>query len=323
MVIDAHSHLGRYREVWSKKIGDALLQQFGKSKTWWGEGERWASGDFESDTLQPSLDRYVAFMDEHGISRSVLIGLAAAPFEARTPPEFVAEAVRRHPDRFIGFHTLDPAGYPDHGPEELERGVRELGLKGVKIYCGYNNMGPNDRRLFPIYQKALDLGIPVFVHTGFTCTHAGPEAYSPFELQKPLLLDEVAATFPELRILMTHFGNPWAEEAIQLMRKYDNVYADTAYGAFPISWKANALVWAKNFGLLHKVLFGSDYPLHSPGLSIPLHRRLPEYTKQVGLEPELTEEDMEMVFSENAVRFFGFADDAGAAEPAAGQAGAR
>ncbi len=159
--------------------------------------------------------------------------------------------------------------------------------------------------MFPIYQKASDLDIPVVVHTGYTVTHAGPNSYAALMQQYPLYLEEVAATFPDLPIVMAHFANPWAEDAIQLMRKYDNVYADTAYGAFPFSWKVNALVWSKNFGVLDKVLFGSDYPLHSPGESIELHRRMPGYTRERGIEPQLTDEDIQAVLGANAARMLG------------------
>jgi hypothetical protein len=122
--------------------------------------------------------------------------------------------------------------------------------------------------------------------------------------QYPLLLEEVAATFPRLRIIMTHFANPWSRDAIQLMRKYDNVYADTAYGAFPMSWKVDTLVWAKNFGVLHKVLYGSDYPLHSPEESLGLHRAMPAYTRERKIEPEITDDDVAAVLGGNAVRLF-------------------
>lgn len=297
MIIDAHSHLGRYDQVWSKDMAKALLGQFGKFPKWWGDKEPWKAEEFDVDP-----DEYVKYMDEVGVEKAIVWGLACEPFGCKTKPEIIADAVKKYPDRFIGFHASDPVGYPDDGPEELERAVKDLGLKGVKIYPGYNNAYPNDPRLFPLYQKANELNIPVAVHTGYTVTQLGPNNYAPLLKQYPLHLEEVAATFPRLRIIMAHFANPWAEDAIQLMRKYDNVYADTAYGAFPFSWKVKALVWAKNFGVLHKVLFGSDYPLHSPGQSIELHRRMPEYTREHQIEPRLTEEDIEGVLGINVDR---------------------
>jgi predicted TIM-barrel fold metal-dependent hydrolase len=297
MILDAHTHVGHFGEVWSKEFADAMLGQFGKFPKWWGDRQPWKAEEFNVE-----VNEYVQHMDEIGVDRAIVWGLACEPFACRTPPEIIAEAVAQYPDRFIGFHTSDPIGYPDDGPDELERAVTQLGLKGVKIYPGYNNGTPNDPRLFPLYQKANDLDIPVVVHTGYTVTHSGPNSYAPLMQQYPLYLEEVAATFPKLRLVMAHFANPWAEDAIQLMRKYDNVYADTAYGAFPFSWKVNALAWAKNFGVLHKVLFGSDYPLHSPGQSIALHQRMPEYTRKHDIEPNLTEADIENVLGRNAAR---------------------
>jgi uncharacterized protein len=297
MIIDMHAHVGRYKEVWSPKFAEAMLQQFGKFPKWWGDRKPWRQEDFDVDP-----DEFVRNMDRNGIDKSVVWGLACKPFECRTSPEIVAQAVKLYPNRFIGFHTCDPAGYPDDNADELARAVKELGLQGVKIYAGYNNLAPNDPQLFPVYQKAAELDIVVVVHTGYTCTHLGPENYAPLMQQYPLLLEEVAATFPRLRLVMAHFANPWAEDAIQLMRKYDNVYVDTAYGAFPLSWKVNALVWAKNFGILHKVLWGSDYPLHSPEQSLELHRRMPAYTSERRIEPMLTAEEIENVLGNNAAR---------------------
>jgi uncharacterized protein len=300
MIIDMHSHVGRYQDVWSKEFAGALLGQFGKFPKWWGDKKPWKAEDFDVDP-----DRYVRYMDEVGVDKAMIMGQSCEPFKARTRPEIVAEVVAKYPDRFIGFHACDPIGYADDGPAQLERAVKELGLRGAKVFPGYNNGYPNDARLFPVYQKADELKIPVTVHTGYTVTHSGPNSYAPLMQQYPLYLEEVAATFPNLKIIMAHFANPWAEDAIQLMRKYDNVYADTAYGAFPMSWKANALVWAKNFGVIHKVLFGSDYPLHSPAQSIELHRRLPEYTRKHDLDPNLTDEDIDAVLGLNAARLLG------------------
>jgi predicted TIM-barrel fold metal-dependent hydrolase len=297
MILDAHSHVGRYNEVWTTEFAEAMLGQFGKFPKWWGDKKPWKAAEFDVD-----VDEYVLYMDELGIGKAIVWGLACKPFECKTPPEIIAEAVKRYPDRFIGFHTCDPIGYQDDGAEELERAVKVLGLKGVKIYPGYNNSAPNDPRFFPVYQKANELDIPVVIHTGYTVTHSSPNSYAPLAQQHPLLIEEVAATFPKLRIVMAHFANPWAEDAIQLMRKYDNVYADTAYGAFPFSWKVNALVWAKNFGVIHKVLFGSDYPLHSPGQSIELHRAMPKYTREHKIDPMLSDEDITNVLGINAIR---------------------
>ncbi len=300
MIIDFHTHVGRYKEVWSPDFATAMLGQFGKFPKWWGDRQPWKAEEFDVDPAV--LTRY---MDEVGIARAVIWGVACEPFRCRTRPEIVAEVVRAYPDRFIGFHTCDPIGYSDDGPAEVERAVTALGLRGLKIYSGYNNAYPNDRRLFAVYAMAETLGIPVVVHTGYTVTHLGLDRYAPLMQQYPLHLEEVAATFPNLRLVMAHFANPWAEDAIQLMRKYDNVYADTAYGAFPFSWKVNALVWAKNFGVIHKVLFGSDYPLHSPGQAIALHRQMPAYTRNREIEPNLTDEDIDGVLGRNAARLLG------------------
>jgi pimeloyl-ACP methyl ester carboxylesterase len=102
--------------MWSSVLSQAMLQQFGKSAAWWAGGRRWGPGEFEASGWDRDLERYVAFMDELGIDKAVIIGLACAPFAAKTPAEFTAAAVQRYPDRFIAYAALDPIGYRDHSP---------------------------------------------------------------------------------------------------------------------------------------------------------------------------------------------------------------
>jgi len=303
MIIDIHSHVGRFKEVWSEEFAGALLNQFGKFPKWDGNGQPWVLEDFDVDP-----DQYVRYMDKTGISKAMIMGQSCEPFCAKTEPEIIADIVKKYPDRFIGFYACDPIGYADETPKKLEMAVTKLGLRGMKIFPGYNNAYPNDARLFPLYQKAYELNIPVMIHTGYTCTHTGPGSYGSLLQQYPLYLEEIAATFPKLKIIMAHFANPWGRDAIQLMRKYDNVYADTAYGAFPVSWKAETLSWAKNFGVIHKVLYGSDFPLHSPDQTIELHRQMPDYMKKHCIEPYITDEDVEGILGLNTAKMLNIVD---------------
>lgn len=298
MIIDMHSHVGRFGEVWSKEFAGALMNQFGKFPKWDGDGKTpWKLEDFDVDPKA-----YIEYMDKSGIDIAMIMGQSCEPFCAKTDPRVISKVVEMYPDRFIGYYACDPIGFPDETPASLEHAVKDLGLRGMKVFPGYINAYPNDARLFPVYQKAYELDIPITVHLGYTCTHSGPGSYGPLLQQYPLHLEEVAATFPKLRIVMAHFANPWGKDAIQLMRKYDNVYADTAYGAFPMSWKAETLAWAKNFGVIHKVLFGSDYPLHSPDQTIDLHRRMPDFMRDHKIEPVLTDDDVEGILGLNAAR---------------------
>jgi hypothetical protein len=73
-------------------------------------------GRIRGQRLDRDLERYVAFMDELAIDKAVIIGLACAPFAAKTPAQFTATAVQRYTDRFIAYAALDPIGYRDHSP---------------------------------------------------------------------------------------------------------------------------------------------------------------------------------------------------------------
>jgi hypothetical protein len=139
---------------------------------------------------------------------------------------------------------------------------------------------------------------------GFTSSVLNAECYAPLEYQHPFHLDKVLASFPELKLVCAHFANPWGEELMMLMRKYPNLYADLAYEYFPVDLKARNLVWAKFFGLLDRLFWGSDYPVEDPSFGLSDIQRLPQVAAKMGLEPELTAEDLAPVLGANATRVF-------------------
>jgi predicted TIM-barrel fold metal-dependent hydrolase len=88
------------------------------------------------------------------------------------------------------------------------------------------------------------------------------------EFAQPMLLDAVAREFPELRIVVAHMGHPWVDQTVVLLRKHAHVYADIA-GLLRRPWLAyTALLSAYEYGVVNKLLFGSDFPHRSPAASI-------------------------------------------------------
>ena len=109
-----------------------------------------------------------------------------------------------------------------------------------------------------VYAVAEELNMPVLFHPGGTYTEQ-----SKMEFGRPVLLDEVARTFPRLRIVLAQLGQPWVDETIVLLAKHANVYADVS-GLLRRPWQAyNALVSAHQNGVIDKLLFGSDFPYTS------------------------------------------------------------
>ncbi len=293
MIIDSHSHIGDYRGVWSKKMVDSLMPQFGRWDYWMDPSRKWRPEDFHIDP-----DRYVEYMDKTGIDMAVIFGLAITHLDCSTTAEYVAEIVARHQNRFIGFHVVDPIGGLK-AVEEIDHAVKDLALKGIKIFPAYNEVAPNDPRLFPIYERCLALDIPITVHMGYTTT-----ARAMLEFQRPTLLDEIGLLFPGLKLIVAHLGCQWSYETLMLMEKYPSFYADASMIYFPIDHIARTLSWAKHFGSITRIIYGSDYPLLDPGAGIQLFRRVPQYTEKAGIEPVVTDDDIDMVLGRNAAQLF-------------------
>src|SRR5262249_32470764 len=118
----------------------------------------------------------------------------------------VAEIVHQYPERFAGGAAVN-LGKPLEAGRGLGRTVRELGFKALRVLPWLWNRPPNDKLYFPLYVKCIELDIPFCTQVG----HTGP--LMPSEPGRPIpYLDEVALTFPELRIVGGHIGYPWTDE---------------------------------------------------------------------------------------------------------------
>ena len=167
---------------------------------------------------------------------------------------FVADA----PDRRIGFLSVHPE--VDGALDELERARTDLGLKGIKLGPNYQVFDPLGEDALRVYAAAERHGLPVLFHQG-----ASPVREAPLRYAHPLLMDEIAIRFPELRVVMAHMGHPWQRETIVTIRKHPHVYADVS-ALFYRPWSFyEGLRLATEWGALDKLLFGSDFPIATPG----------------------------------------------------------
>lgn len=220
---------------------------------------------FRSDVLVESLE-----MTAERYRRLDLVGVllgtdvqtttGLAPF----PNDVIAQAVRRWPDVFVGFAGIDP-WKGQEAIEEAQRCVRELGLRGLKFHPGRQAFFPDDRRFYPLYEMAAELGAIALFHTGMMAAGAGTPGGRGLKLEynRPLpYLDNLAADFPSLQIISAHPGWPWIDEQLALARHKANVYLDLS-GWSPKYFPA-ALTQMANTLLQDRVLFGSDYPFITP-----------------------------------------------------------
>jgi uncharacterized protein len=169
----------------------------------------------------------------------------------------VAAYVQRAPDMLVGVASVNIMR-PMEAVRELRRAVKQLGMRALRILPWLFNRPPNDRHYYPLYAECIELGIPFCLQVG----HTGP--LCPSDPGRPIpYLDEVALDFPELVIVGGHIGYPWTDEMISLATKYPNVYIDTS--AYKIKrYPVQLREYMKGHGR-KKVLFGSNFPMVSPG----------------------------------------------------------
>jgi uncharacterized protein len=250
------------------------------------------------NNFQP-LETFLLQMDAAGIERAVLLPIACE--RARKDPvssnEQVAELCRRS-QRFIGFASVDPM--KKRAGRELERAVKELGLKGVKLDPALQNFRPNTQRVFPLYEAAAALKIPALLHTGMSWAPG-----TPLELGHPMLLEEPIRRFPQLNFVLAHFGWPWVWEATALALKYPNVYLDTSCLYYDSPKEFFQFVFNRQIpttvierSLRNRVVFGSNYPRVEIKNMVHALKSLP-----------LTEGCLKKILRENAERLLGMLND--------------
>jgi hypothetical protein len=197
-------------------------------------------------------EQMVAAMDAAGIE-TVLLSAWHRPGRWVMSNDAVAEICRQFPSRFVGVAAVD-LEHPLAAVRELDRAVRELGFKALRVIPWLWSRPPNDKLYYPLYVRCIELGIPFCTQVG----HTGP--LMPSEPGRPIpYIDEVALTFPELTIVGGHIGYPWTDEMIALAWKHANVYIDTS-AYLPRYYPPQLVHFMKTYGR-DKVLFGTNFPM--------------------------------------------------------------
>lgn len=221
--------------------------------------------------MMKDISRMVKDMDKASIDKRVLLTFGkdldskfnyaeSDPSTGVTTPstnEWVHACMEKYPDRFLGFACIDPS--KEGAIEELEQTISEYNFKGVKLFPCHHYYEANDKKIYPFYEKCVELGICVSYHMGFTGS-----PIDRLRLQLPLTLDDVARDFPKLNIVICHIAGHWFQEATQVALGNPNVYVDTA----AIHWYANMNILPIEPSFLikrvvailgdSKVLYGTD-----------------------------------------------------------------
>ena len=172
--------------------------------------------------------------------------------------EELIEGAARNNDVLIPFGSVDPwAGDPAGRVREL---VGDFGVRGFKFHPSLQGFEPNDRRIYPVYEAITESGVPALFHTGQTGLGSALPGGHGIKLRysDPMLLDDVAADFPEMTIVMAHPAVPWVDAQIAIASHKANCYVDLS-GWSP-KYFPPQLIRALSRQLRTKALFGTDHP---------------------------------------------------------------
>lgn len=192
-----------------------------------------------------------------GCDKVIVFGIKAPHSGINADQELIAAFVREHSDRFIGWCSVDPNDADC--VDQLEHYVNNLGFRGLKVSPIYQNWDPQDPQHLPLFRKAEQLCIPINIHQGTTFVRPAPLKYA-----NPVLLEDIAIACPDLRMIISHLGHPWETECICLIRKHPNLFSNVSALHYRPWRHWQAFVTAHEYGVEHKLIFGSDFPSATP-----------------------------------------------------------
>ena len=230
-LIDAHVHLNNYHEATRRPTHENVADLFAKMEEC-GVDHAVVITSYKVDVDRPAVEEVLAVLAD----------------DARTT---VVEGLRWRGDSRTDLFAME---------ERIRDGV----IKGIKLYPGYDRYPINDPSLETVFRIAAKHGVPVMIHTGDT--------YAPgakVRMAHPLLVDDVAVDYPDVSFVMCHLGNPWFQDAAEVLYKNDNVYADISgltLGEFSYEFERyvetrvrEMIAYMGDPG--RQLMYGSDWPL--------------------------------------------------------------
>ncbi|MEP5763712.1 MAG: amidohydrolase family protein [Halieaceae bacterium] len=207
-----------------------------------------------------ALETMLEDMDAAGIGRAFLVaaksGRPGLPGSYHMPPEIVARACEKYPDRFSGLIGVDPYQGME-GVAMMVDAVENMGFIGAHLYPHWYELPPNDARYYLYYAKCVELDIPIQMQVGQSLLYSKEQRCR--SVGRPIYLDDIACDIPELKLIGSHVGIPWADEMIAMSWKHDNVYIATDAHS-PKYWPEALWKYINSYGQ-DKVLFGTDFPV--------------------------------------------------------------
>lgn len=276
-IIDCHTHVG----LAGVHVGGSIMEDLIRA---WGK-----------PLWNVTIEEHWAAVQE--VDRAIVLAFDAPDIGLEVPNDYVAQYVDQHPEKLIGFASVDPKR--PNAPYILEDAIKNLGLRGLKIAPIYQHFDPLSLEAFALLEAADSLGIPVLWHQGTTFVRDAPLIHS-----RPVLLDEVARRFPDLRMWIAHLGHPWCDELVAMIRKHPNVYADmSALHPRPLQFYF-AMMSAVEYGVADKVLFGTDFPFMTLEASLVGLRNINKVVEGTGM-PRVPDEVIEGIIHRDSFALLG------------------
>lgn len=260
MIIDAHCH------VYPDKIAEKASQ---------------ATGSFYS--LNMEFDGKVSTLleagENAGIDKFIIQSVATTPKQVRSINNFIADTVKKYPDKTFGLGTLHPASDDMDGDVEH---LISLGLHGVKLHPDIQGFKLDDYRCLKIYELCEKFKLPILVHTGD----------SRYDYSNPNRLIPILDIYDNLVIIGAHFGG-WSiwEQSTKLLSGRKNFYVDCSSSFYALD-DDTIMLLIKSYGV-DNVIFGTDYPMWNPTTEVERLKSLP-----------LTDEEKEKILYKNALRIY-------------------
>jgi uncharacterized protein len=244
----------------------------------------------------PTVEDVAAYYRERGMAAVVFtVDWESQSGRAPVSNEEVAEVANANSDVLIPFASVDPAR--KDAPRIARRLIEEHNVRGFKFHPNLQAFFPNDREAYPLYEVIEQAGLPALFHTGHSGIGSGLPGGGGVRLKysNPIHVDDVAADFPKLPIVLAHPSFPWQDEALSIAMHKPEVHIDLS-GWSP-KYFPPLLVRYANSLLKRQVLFGSDYPMITP------ERWLKDF-ETLEIDPEVKP----LILKENAARLLGLRD---------------
>ena len=224
-------------------------------------------------------ERFKASLKEAEIEQFALITLPRFG-KTNQSHQFIAEVVAQFPGRAIGIASVNPL--ESGAAAEFDEAVNKFNMKGLKISPTYQAMDPRSKDCFEVYEVAILHDVPVLFHCGGGYTGS-------LEFADPSLLDKVALTYPDLKIVVCHYGQPYMEQTAILMRKNENVFADISARTHRPWQLYNGIMIADEYKVSDRILFGTDYPVREHKTAVDEFQQINNWGQGVNM-PRIPEE---------------------------------